>query len=159
LGFFFLLGLDVLSKFLAIRYLQPAGSIALSGDFFRLSYVENTGAAFGGFHGKNDLLLVISLFVAGILVLAMRYARNRTEIHAYVLILAGAAGNAVDRFFRGYVVDFLDFDFFDIRLDTPSFLPNIHLERWPVFNLADTFICVGAFLVVVSLFLPITKKR
>lgn len=75
------------------------------------------------------------------------------EKAGYYLILSGATGNLIDRLFRGYVVDFLDFDFFDIHIPSLWIIPEMNLERWPVFNFADSYICIGVSIVLLSVWL------
>src|SRR5574341_1223344 len=76
-------------------------------------------------------------------------------------IMGGAFGNLVDRFRFGQVVDFLDFDFFDISIPQFKFgfldFPGFYLDRWPVFNLADSSVTCGAVLIILQMFL--TKKK
>lgn len=104
--------------------------------FFHLTYVENTGAAFGMFKDGNLLLIGVMLLIVFYLI------KNWKELTAMgpcvkwgiSFILAGAFGNLYDRITLGFVVDFLDF------------------RVWPVFNVADSFITVGGVLLALSLF-------
>ncbi len=102
--------------------------------FFHLRYVENTGMAFGMLQNGNTLLIGVMLVIIGYIVYSWK------ELVAYgalvkwgsVFILAGAIGNLYDRITLGFVVDFLDF------------------RVWPVFNVADSFITIGACLFVIA---------
>lgn len=102
--------------------------------FFHLRYVENTGMAFGMLQHANALLVVVMLVIIGYIVYSWK------ELSSYgacvrwgsVFILAGAIGNLYDRITLGFVVDFLDF------------------RVWPVFNVADSFITIGACLFVIA---------
>lgn len=131
-----LLGLDQLIKWWALENLAGNPSIDIIPGVFRLSYVENRGAAFGILQGKTIFLAIMSLIIVVALVYFYRcipqskgYWMLRT---AYILILAGALGNQIDRLFRGYVVDMFEFYWF----------------RFPVFNMADCFIVVGGIAVL-----------
>lgn len=98
-------------------------------SFFRLTYAENTGVAFGMFRDSNVLFLVFS----AVLVAVLLFLRRRIQAHGALaelglaLVLGGALGNLYDRIAYGFVVDFFDFSFF------PA-----------VFNVADSAITVGA---------------
>lgn len=126
--------LDRLSKAWALDHLISRPVQVL--PFFRLTYAENTGVAFGMFHGNNIFFMAVS---AG-LIAALLFFRRR--IHGYgpaagtgfSLVLAGALGNLYDRIAYGFVVDFFDLSFF------PA-----------VFNVADSSITVGAFLMAFGL--------
>ncbi len=127
--------LDQISKALAVRFLAPRASLALWGNALRLTYHENTGAAFGFFRGETPVLAFLSLVF---IVIAFGYlaATRRAPLarRALFLVLGGAAGNALDRLRLGHVVDFIDVGF------------------WPVFNVADSAITIGALLLLVSMF-------
>jgi len=121
--------LDRVSKILAVDWLAAHGSIKIT-PFFRLTYVQNTGAAFGSFQGGNYILIGVS---AVILLLLFKWRAEfiktgRLARYALIFIIAGAFGNLYDRIVLGYVVDYFDFII------------------WPVFNIADSFITVGAIL-------------
>lgn len=123
---------DQLTKFLAISFLKPVSSVPIWRNVFHLSYVENTGIAFGWFQGRPEFWsIVISASVLVLLVASpffLNHARSRQL--AFGLILGGAVGNWIDRMRFDYVIDFLDF------------------QIWPVFNLADSFITIGALLFI-----------
>ncbi len=91
--------------------------------FSRGDFISNTGSFFGLFSGYNNLFVVISLIAIGILFYFYESEKDlRTGLS---FIIAGTAGNLVDRTLRGYVIDFID------------------LPYWPVFNFADLFITIG----------------
>ncbi len=132
-------------------------SIPVIGDFFRLTYIENPGMAFG-FDPGDGFKLAISLFslVASIGLLIYLYAIRNNSLSlriAIAFILGGAVGNLIDRtfygvffgyapLFYGRVVDFFDFDFFDFTLFGRSY------DRWPIFNVADAAVSVGVLILI-----------
>lgn len=122
-----LLVLDRWTKVWASGALQALGTIPLI-PFFDLTYVENTGAAFGMGRGANKLLTVVSIgLVIGLQVLRRRWPKNDPWLQwGALLVTTGAVGNLYDRIAFGYVVDFL------------------HIHHWPVFNVADSCISIGA---------------
>ncbi len=130
-----LLGADIATKLFAIEYLRPIDTYPVWEGVFHLTYVENRGAAFGMLEGGRVFFIVVSIvIIAAILYFAKKYKnRSRCLDFGLTLITAGALGNLLDRIFRGFVVDFLDFCIID----------------YPVFNMADIFVCVGAGLLAV----------
>lgn len=127
------------------------------GDFFRITFVENPGMAFG-YDPGNNFKLIISVFslVASIgLIFYLYVIRDKSWSLkvAIALILGGAVGNLIDRtfygvlynyapIFYGRVVDFFDFDFFDFTLFGRSY------DRWPVFNIADASVTIGVVILL-----------
>lgn len=122
-----LLVLDRATKVWAARSLQAIGTIPLI-PFFDLTYVENTGAAFGMGRGAGKVLTAVSIgLVIALQVLRRRWPKDDAWLQwGALLVTTGAVGNLYDRILFGYVVDFL------------------HLHHWPVFNVADSCISVGA---------------
>jgi len=122
-----LFGADRVSKLWAQQWLMPRGSFPVA-PFFHFTYVENTGAAWGVMRGNNLILIAISIALLGGLCYMRRGWRDAGFFLRFgsVLVAAGALGNLYDRIAFGAVVDFLDF------------------RIWPVFNLADSCISVGA---------------
>ncbi len=129
-----LLLLDRATKVWALTDLAANGPVVL-GKYLWLSYVENTGMAFGLFQNGNALLIVVMLAVIGYIIFSWRelVRYGKWAQWGVVLILAGALGNLYDRLTLGFVVDFID------------------LRLWPVFNAADSYITVGAVLLGASL--------
>ncbi|MDH3267221.1 MAG: signal peptidase II [Ignavibacteria bacterium] len=133
-------------------------SIQILGDFFKITFTENPGMAFG-FDPGSDFKLFISVFslVASIgLLIYLFTVRNKSlslKI-AIALILGGAVGNVIDRMFYGLiydyapifygkVVDFFDFDFFNFSIFGRSY------DRWPIFNIADAAVSIGVLILLV----------
>jgi signal peptidase II len=118
---------DRLTKWWALESLRPRGSIRVL-PFFRLTYVENTGAAFGIGFSRNGLFVAVSTILLGVLFYLLRAWRGKNAwLRAgLVLVTGGALGNLYDRLAYGFVVDFLQ------------------LPMWPVFNVADSCVSVGA---------------
>jgi signal peptidase II len=145
--------------FLNINYdgMYLGQMIPVIGDFFRITFVENPGMAFG-YNPGNNFKLIISIFslVASIgLVFYLYVIRDKSWSLriSIALILGGAVGNLIDRtfyglifgyapLFYGKVVDFFDVDFFDFTLFGRSY------DRWPVFNIADAAVTVGVLVLV-----------
>ena len=139
--------------------------IHVIGNFFRITFIENPGMAFGFDPGVN-FKLWISIFsiLASIGLIAYIYHVRKQSITlrlALAFILGGAIGNLIDRMFYGilygyaplfygHVVDFLDFDFFHFTLFGRTF------DRWPIFNVADAAVTIG---VVILLFFYNLKHR
>jgi len=145
--------------FLNINYegMYLGQMIPVFGDFFRFTFVENPGMAFG-YDPGSKFKLIISVFslVASIgLIFYLYVIRDKSwslKI-AIALILGGAVGNLIDRtfyglffdyapLFYGKVVDFFDVDFFDFTLFGRSY------DRWPVFNIADAAVTIGVLVLV-----------
>ncbi|MBU4241864.1 MAG: signal peptidase II [Nanoarchaeota archaeon] len=124
----FLVIIDQLSKFLITNK-----SIEIFRGF-SLKFVTNTGAAFSLFQGFNLVLVLISLIVIVYLFLQLRKEKNQIRVWSFIFIIAGALGNLIDRVIFGHVRDF------------------ILVWIWPTFNLADSFITIGALLLLYSLF-------
>jgi len=149
---------DQLSKTIATHLLSPGESVPLLGEFFKFTLVLNPGGVFGTRLGSQNFYTLISLLAIGFtLWLFLKAGAKETPFKTGLcLVLGGAVGNVVDRFRFGEVVDFLDFDFFDITLPPAKILflkfPGFHLDRWPVFNLADGFVLMGMVLILIHLF-------
>ena len=141
-----LIALDQLTKVWAVNTFALDGPSVPIGLGFHFTYTRNIGAAFGILQrGPTATLLlgVLSAVVAlGILVYLIRRARtlSRLQVAAFALILAGAVGNMIDRFALGYVRDFIHF-----YLTQPEF-------NFPVFNVADSCVVIGAGLLILSSF-------
>lgn len=152
----FVVLIDQLSKTLIAHILHPGESIKVLGDFFRITYVLNPGGAFGTRLGSGTFYTIISILAIFLgLYFFFRTREEETWFRiGWALILGGAFGNLIDRFRFGEVLDFLDFDFFDIYV--PS---AIQLDRWPVFNLADACVTVAMVIILWQVFFHRIKAK
>ena len=128
--------IDRVFKIWVLRYLKEGESLPVGGSLFHITRVNNTGAAFGLWRHASFYLAAAA--AVSILIILSYLVRNprpvRAHFYGWSLVAAGALGNLYDRLHFGYVVDFLDF------------------RVWPVFNVADSAICVGVFLVLWNAF-------
>ena len=137
------IGLDLITKELAVRYLSDIERIIIIPNYFDFTLVWNRGAAFGIFGQAPEyirkLILIGASSVAAILTIAYAYFKNTRlstfELVALALIAGGAIGNLYDRIFIGKVRDFIDV--------------HIHSYHWPAFNIADSAITVGIGLFII----------
>ena len=109
------------------------------GDFFRITLVRNAGAAFGLFQGGRAFFIAASIVaIIFIVYVGLRLPRSDWQRRLLLgLILGGAIGNLIDRVYAGQVIDFLDV--------------GIGVHRWPVFNVADMGVSVGAVFLLIYL--------
>lgn len=123
---------DQLTKLLASAAFSPGMGLPLLPPVLYLTYVQNTGAAFGLLRGYHAFFIVCSLLVIGWIIweLVGNPPREASSRWGCALVLGGAAGNLIDRLRLGYVIDFID------------------LRVWPVFNVGDTAITVGVSLLL-----------
>ena len=137
--------LDQLTKLLAVRFLLPIDTCPIINDVLHLTYAENRGAAFGILADNRWVFLIIST----VAILAMAFylfsglSEGRLWGISLAMIISGGIGNMIDRVALGYVVDFIDF----------------RLINFAIFNGADSFVCVGAGLLMLSLVLDMIKER
>lgn len=128
--------LDQISKLIIHNYLK--NPVVIIKNFFRLNLLQNTGAAFGLFEDARFFLIMIT---AAVLVLLAKMIKEEKDLSKlsfwiYSLILGGIIGNFFDRIVRGHVIDFLSFKLFN--------------NEMPIFNFADSFIVIGAILIIVD---------
>jgi signal peptidase II len=123
-----ILALDQLTKFYFTKNLFLNQSVPIIKGFFHLTLVHNRGAAFGILKNQIPLFIITSLLTIILIIAHLKKYKTRFSLYSLSLslILAGAVGNLIDRLSLGYVIDFLDF------------------RIWPVFNIADSVITVGA---------------
>lgn len=129
---------DFFSKYMVSKLMTVNETINLIDNFFRITYVKNTGAAFSIFSNNTILVIIISVVIIGFLLFYIykNKGNNKLENVSYAFILGGAIGNLIDRLVYGYVIDFLDFEI--LSYDAP------------IFNLADTFIVIGVILFLIN---------
>jgi len=144
--------LDRLSKWLVAQKIGLSDSVDIVPGLFRLTHVQNKGAAFGLFSESPSewkvamliLFSVAALAVVSALLWKNGNAMNATAI-ALSLVFGGALGNLWDRIATGRVVDFLDF--------------YVGSHHWPAFNIADSAIVVGALLLLSEIFLAPQEEK
>ncbi len=141
----FLIIFDQLSKYFVVENFSHGETLSFFEGVFHLTYVQNRGIAFGMFQNSVKLVSILTIIIIiGIGIHIGKELKNSRKIEkiAYSFIFAGALGNMIDRIFRGFVVDMMDFKIF-----------------WTyIFNLADAWICIGAFLLIVDYFVGRRKK-
>jgi signal peptidase II len=131
--------LDRGTKILAEQHLPGRPPIRLVGDIVHLRFTTNAGGAFGLFGGRPWLFFGATVLVSLIIIATSPKAASNVSAVGLGLILGGALGNLTDRIIRGPDVSGRVVDFIDLRI-------------WPVFNLADSAIVIGAFLVALASF-------
>ena len=137
---------DQLTKYLAVEYLRPIGSFPLWKDVLHLTYAENRGAAFGMLADNRWVFMWVSTIALSVLLVYFYFfAKRYTYLGSVALgmIVSGGIGNMIDRIALGYVIDFIDFT----------------LINFAIFNFADSIVCVGAGLLVLSILLEPQKKE
>lgn len=139
---------DQLIKLWMLANLAGNPPILLIPHLLQLTYVENRGMAFGMLQGRVGLLSIVTtlVLVAGVVVVVKGMLKHPLALWSVGLIIAGGAGNLIDRVFRSFVVDYLDI--------SPLF-------SFPVFNLADCCVVIGTILLLlyVLFFEEKSKKR
>ena len=140
---------DQFTKYWVSVKLRDGDEIDIIKGFFKLSYTENPGIAFGMLNNGNLKWLLVSVSVAAIVVVLFYMIRtpasNTLLLWSLALLAAGISGNLVDRLRLGRVIDFILVYYKDYQ--------------WPVFNIADTAITIGAALMAIELFLSPQVER
>ena len=143
-----LIAFDQLTKVLVRQGFELHESVPVIGSVVRLTYVLNPGIAFGLPVAQPTLLLIFGWIAAAVLAAYLFSLVRRGDPLRWpvMLFLAGAIGNSIDRSIYGQVTDFMDVDF-----------PNFIMDRWPVFNVADSCVSIGIVLMLVLLFFHHSK--
>lgn len=135
---------DQASKFIVRENMVHGESVPILDNVFHITYVQNTGASFGIFSEHTKLLTYFTLLVLIALLGYVAHFKKKIEkgkkskvenamLISLAMILAGGFGNAVDRLCRGFVTDMFDF------------------RIWPVFNVADIYVCLGCAILLVCI--------
>jgi signal peptidase II len=136
--------IDQISKLIISSSFSLGESMPIIKDVLHLTYIHNRGAAFGMMANSRWVFMIISS-VAILLMAAYLYigrAESKLYTVSLAIIISGGIGNMIDRIAYGYVIDFIDFCLIDFY----------------VFNIADSFVCVGAGLLILALVLDIIKE-
>ncbi len=138
--------LDQVIKLLVVANIPLHESVELIPGVFRFTYIQNDGAAFGSMDDARWLFMILSTvaIVAIMVYICWKKPQDKLLLSSLLLIQAGGIGNMIDRIRLGYVIDFFDFCAF------PS------LWKW-VFNVADSFVVIGAGLLMLWMILDTVK--
>jgi len=140
---------DQLAKYWISVKLREGDEVEVIKGFLKLSYTENPGIAFGMLNNGNVKWLLVAISIAAIMVVVYYMRRtpssNTLLLWSLSLLAAGICGNLIDRFRLGRVIDFI--------------LVYYKSYQWPVFNVADTAITIGAALMAIELFLSPKAER
>lgn len=139
--------LDQLIKLVIKFNMKVEDSFIVIPNFFKINYLQNTGAAFSSFEGMRYVFIIVSIVI---FLLLIKYIKNtdikrKFEIVSLGMILVGLVGNLIDRIFYGYVIDYLSFTIFGYS--------------FAVFNLADSFIVIGVILFIIDMIMIELEKR
>ena len=135
---FFIVFLDRITKIFFSNILAEGESLPVIRNVLHMTLVHNTGIAFGLFKNHGIVFIIVPMIAIVLLIYNIYYYKSNNEklsrlyIIAFSMILAGAIGNLIDRIYYGYVIDFVD------------------LQVWPVFNVADSAITLGAVIIALK---------
>ncbi|NCD32735.1 MAG: signal peptidase II [Spartobacteria bacterium] len=139
--------LDQLTKVLIRQHVVIGDLHQAIPGFMNITYLRNPGAAWGMFSGQSLMLSVLSIAVLCIMVLFRKSFLNDTSLHriALGLLAGGIIGNLIDRVKYGAVTDFIDL--------------HIGMHHWPSFNVADSAICVGVTIYMITVWVAESKNK
>ncbi|HEY6872018.1 MAG TPA: signal peptidase II [Geobacteraceae bacterium] len=142
--------IDQATKLYIDRTMDLQTSITVVENFFNITYLRNRGAAFSflaGFRYRLQFFIMVSLLASAVILAVFRRLRPDQRFSAFSLslIFSGALGNLIDRVRLGEVIDFLDAHWYS--------------HHWPAFNVADSAICVGVFLLAIDMFLEEKRQQ
>lgn len=140
--------IDQLTKFLVVNYMTIGQSISVIDNFLYITSHRNEGAAWGILQGKMTFFYIVTLVVIGVVILWIRRLDMKKEkllIIALSLILGGALGNFIDRVMYQHVVDFINTYIFGYD--------------FPIFNIADSALCIGVFLMGIDAILDVRRQK
>ena len=128
------IALDQLTKWLAVAFLEGQPSFPIWQDVLHLTFAKNEGAAFGMLSNHRWVFMIFStVAIIGLLIYLFRFRpKSRYVQITLAMIVGGGIGNMIDRVILGYVIDFIDFT----------------LINFAIFNVADSFVTVGAFMLM-----------
>jgi len=135
---------DQITKIIVDRSMKLFDSIPIAENFFNITYVRNKGAAFSFLSNASwRLPFFITVSCIAVIVIMIAFSKLRDDqklAHvSLAMIFSGAVGNLIDRLRMGEVIDFLD--------------AHWYRHHWPAFNVADSLICVGVFLLAIDMML------
>ncbi|MBR1413595.1 MAG: signal peptidase II [Bacilli bacterium] len=131
--------IDQIIKGLVSSNLQVNESIKVIKNIFKITYSQNTGAAWSILNNHSYIIIIISIIALVILFRFMYlFKDNKRNNISFGLIIGGTIGNFIDRIFNGYVIDFIDVTIFKYK--------------YPIFNIADMCIVIGVILLIYAVF-------
>lgn len=131
---------DQISKLILDKVLVLGKSYTIFDKFLYITKVYNDGVSFSMLSGHRWLVIILNILIFMFLLFYMRrFKENKRNLIAFSLVLGGLLGNLVDRFVYGYVIDFIDFYIFNYN--------------YPIFNFADSFICIGIFMLLYAIYM------
>ena len=137
---------DQLSKYIAVEKLMPIDTFPIIEDVFHLTYLENRGAAFGMLANHRWVFMAVStaavIGIIAFMLISYKKYYNPLLYTALAMVAGGGVGNMIDRIYLGYVVDFFDFRLIDFA----------------IFNVADSFVCVGCAMVILYIIISDIKE-
>lgn len=130
--------IDQIVKYLVLSNLTLYKRNPIIDNFFNITYVQNNGAAWGILSNNIILLIIITILALVFIASCIFKDKNisKLDITLYGMLLGGILGNLIDRVFRGYVIDFLDFTIFNYN--------------FPVFNIADMLIVISVVIMIIT---------
>lgn len=140
-----IIGLDQLTKFVISNKLVLGGSVSVIDKFFYITHWENKGAAWSILQNGRYFFIIITFIVASILAYMLYKSDNKLFKFSVSFIIGGAIGNLIDRIYKGSVTDFLQFFFGSYQ--------------FPVFNVADSCVCIGTMLLAYYLLFVYKDKE
>ena len=143
--FILIVALDQISKYLITASFSLGEGDCIIRGVLDFRYIENRGAAFGMLQGARVFFIILTVIIFAALIIYLIKAKpsSKLELTALSCIAGGALGNFIDRAYLGYVRDFIEVKFID----------------FPVFNVADCFVCIGAGLYILYTFIDLKTKN
>ena len=144
--FSILVSLDLFSKYLIFNYIDLYKFIKIN-TFFDITHIHNFGISFGLFSETIPavFLIIIALLVVFFIIHLLLNAKDFLEYWGLFIIICGAIANIIDRFFNGYVIDFIYF--------------HINQYYWPAFNFADIYISVGILMILLNMLKKVNENK
>jgi signal peptidase II len=138
------IGVDQLTKLLAVKYLKPIDDFPIIKDVFHFTFTTNDGMAWGMLDEHRWIFMSVSTIMIAVLGYLLFAGKLETRLYkvSVAMIISGGIGNMIDRIALGEVVDFLSFCLID----------------FPIFNIADSIVCIGAGMLVLALVIEIAQE-
>lgn len=144
------IGIDQLTKLIVSNNMSLYESVSVIPSVFNITYIHNRGAAFGMLANHRWVFMIIStVAIVGMSVYLFRFCKEKMLFKiGLALVISGGIGNMIDRIAYGYVIDMIE----------ATFIETIFGWSFAIFNVADSFVCVGAGLVIFCLIMDIIKE-